>query len=200
VSAANNAARRTLPLEKPCEHCGTPFEPRGNGRRRFCSYACSVPEKTGTGRYVTPMQITCEWCGKARTITNWEYRSRLKHNGRVRFCSAQCFNSFRSTHERGEKSHMWQGGNAGFHGHEWGRIRKAALNRAGHRCERCKACDVRLHVHHKVPAKCFATKAEAHALSNLAVLCPTCHVKAENTWRKHRPPLMEIIHRHRVAG
>jgi 5-methylcytosine-specific restriction enzyme A len=50
------------------------------------------------------------------------------------------------------------------------RNRKAALARAGRRCERCSS-PLRLQVDHRIPVSQGGT----HDLANLQVLCVTCH-------------------------
>ena len=58
--------------------------------------------------------------------------------------------------------------------------RRAALDRAGWRCEQCERAG-RLEVHHKRPLH----KGGSHALDNLQVLCVSCHIELH---RVHRTP------------
>jgi hypothetical protein len=53
---------------------------------------------------------------------------------------------------------------------DWRTARDKALTRAGHRCSRCGATE-KLHVHHIKPV----SRGGTDALSNLTVLCATCH-------------------------
>jgi DEAD/DEAH box helicase domain-containing protein len=57
-------------------------------------------------------------------------------------------------------------------------VRKAALERDGHRCQVCGAGEP-LDVHHKQPLRSFRSYAEGNTLENLISLCPTCHRRAE---------------------
>jgi len=59
----------------------------------------------------------------------------------------------------------------------WKQARKAALAR-DRICQDCGTGDD-LHVHHIQPVKTFADPKDAHDLSNLVVLCETCHPKWE---------------------
>ena len=65
----------------------------------------------------------------------------------------------------------------------WKKLRAAALERAGHRCERCSvgADHAALDVHHR-------TNDAAHALdaAELEVLCRSCHVAEGHRLRKER--------------
>lgn len=54
--------------------------------------------------------------------------------------------------------------------------RKAALERAGHRCERCGKTRG-LHCHHKVRRSRAPGWAGLHKAGNLEVLCAACHRK-----------------------
>lgn len=55
----------------------------------------------------------------------------------------------------------------------WKEARKAALDAAGWRCERCHVPG-RLEVHHKISI--FEDFSLALTLSNLEVLCRSCHI------------------------
>lgn len=58
-----------------CEKCGTAFtHPRSQGKRRFCSLACS-------GNANTKTKLVCQWCGG-------DYVGRPQER---RFCSRPCF-------------------------------------------------------------------------------------------------------------
>jgi len=53
---------------------------------------------------------------------------------------------------------------------DWGRVRRAVLDRDGWRCRECGRA-ARLEVHHKRPLK----DGGSNALDNLATLCVRCH-------------------------
>ncbi|MBN1259857.1 MAG: DUF1998 domain-containing protein, partial [Anaerolineae bacterium] len=75
------------------------------------------------------------------------------------------------------------------YGPDWPTIRKAALERDGHRCRLCNAAATSGHpleVHHLTPVRTFLGQYPqsvalrlAHATDNLLTLCPTCHHKVE---------------------
>lgn len=75
------------------------------------------------------------------------------------------------------------------YGPSWPAARRAALARDRYACVHCGATGggpgavVRLHVHHVVPFRTFASARDANLLGNLATLCPTCHAAAERAVR-----------------
>jgi DEAD/DEAH box helicase domain-containing protein len=71
------------------------------------------------------------------------------------------------------------------YGPEWPRLRLAVRTRDGFRCRVCGAAENgREHdVHHKLPFRMFASRAEANRMDNLVTLCPACHRKAEQNVR-----------------
>jgi hypothetical protein len=96
----------------------------------------------------------------------------------------------------------------------WRRARKAALERAGHRCEKCgrteqqaRADGTHLEVHH-VDQGAGGVRAEHHDLSKLRVLCRTpCHTETfrrrPGERRTKQPTMAEIRERaaaRRAAG
>lgn len=75
---------------------------------------------------------------------------------------------------------------ANDYGPDWPRARAAALARDGHACRVCgtkAASGTRLHVHHVVPFRAFASAQEANRSDNLTTLCPSCHRRAEQSVR-----------------
>ncbi len=64
------------------------------------------------------------------------------------------------------------------YGSNWQQQRKLALDRDGHRCRTCGAEGL-LHVHHIRPFREYSDYRQANQLDNLAVLCPSCHRRAE---------------------
>lgn len=67
----------------------------------------------------------------------------------------------------------------------WNQQRALARARDGYRCQICGMPEgVREHdVHHIKPFRTFSDPVEAHQLSNLITLCPSCHHKAETAVR-----------------
>lgn len=74
---------------------------------------------------------------------------------------------------------------ANDYGVNWSQIREAVRKRDQFTCQVCGAKEVdRQHdVHHKIPFRAFASKAEANRLENLTTLCPSCHHKVEQNVR-----------------
>ena len=72
-------------------------------------------------------------------------------------------------------------GDANQYGPDWQKIRKAVLQRDGHKCALCGAPgqEANLHIHHKTPFRTFTNPIEANQPWNLVTLCPTCHRRAE---------------------
>ena len=66
--------------------------------------------------------------------------------------------------------------NTFMHSREWAAIRRAALERANHKCEWCKCewADFVLHVHHKT----YARFGGGELPDDLQVLCEVCHGEA----------------------
>ncbi|UYN90431.1 MAG: DEAD/DEAH box helicase [Anaerolineales bacterium] len=81
------------------------------------------------------------------------------------------------TVERLREQGLWTN-DANDYGPDWMAVRKAALERDGHRCQVCGAPEP-LDVHHKQPLRSFRSHEEGNRLENLVSLCPTCHRRAE---------------------
>lgn len=86
----------------------------------------------------------------------------------------------------GESNPNWKGGYSRRYGPGW----SIARERVRERDTVCRHCEhdgseVRLEVHHIVPVRAFRSDPErdlrdAHELSNLALLCRTCHLDVEH--------------------
>lgn len=74
-----------------------------------------------------------------------------------------------------------------YNSERWEKARKAALAR-DRVCQDCGSDDD-LHVHHIRPVRLFDDYDEAHDLSNLVVLCSSCHPKWEG--RRERPNTLD---------
>jgi hypothetical protein len=69
-----------------------------------------------------------------------------------------------------------------LNGPVWDKIRRSMLDRANYQCQRCRAQDVILQVHHKHYRKPFGQETP----EDLEVLCVTCHKHADTARkRKH---------------
>ncbi len=94
---------------------------------------------------------------------------------------AYAFAPGEATVERLRRAGAWNA-DANDYGPEWSRTRAAVLQRDGHACRVCgtrAASGTRLHVHHRVPFRAFASAREANRPENLTTLCPACHRRAE---------------------
>jgi hypothetical protein len=79
---------------------------------------------------------------------------------------------------------LWRGGGSSKYGAGWKRAKRLARERADGKCEHCHRTPEEsgfvLDVHHKIPVRYFNTPSDAHALSNLIVLCRRCHAITEH--------------------
>jgi transposase len=87
----------------------------------------------------------------------------------------------------GENHPYWKGGVDLDYKQGWRVIRKQALHRDQHRCQRCGMTEPEnraefskgLHVHHITPYREFEDDEKAHSLDNLITLCVDCHFNVE---------------------
>lgn len=152
----------------PCPICGRPKEKRA----KTCAFCA------GKGRGTAPrrnyVEKICKQCGLPFSIPLWRERQ-----GRGAFCSRDCKDQFQTT-LKGIKSPRWMGGVYSRRGIGWRTAREWALIRAQGKCEKCGK-ELQYHdygVHHKKAYRLFKTDAEANLMSNLIVLCRSCHAKA----------------------
>ncbi len=70
---------------------------------------------------------------------------------------------------------------ANDYGKDWKTISESVRERDNYRCQSCGRGDDNslLHVHHKIPFKCFTSVEKANDMDNLITLCPNCHRLAE---------------------
>ena len=71
------------------------------------------------------------------------------------------------------------------YGKNWNQQRNAARARDQFRCQFCGLNETSRahHVHHIQPFRTFTTAEAANKLENLVTLCPSCHIRAENSVR-----------------
>lgn len=87
---------------------------------------------------------------------------------------------------KGEKNPMYVAGESGYYGPEWSLARRQAKKR-DEVCQTCgaDATEGRLEVHHivrfnRVRQAEDADLSEGHDLSNIVLLCQSCHMRAEH--------------------
>ena len=80
---------------------------------------------------------------------------------------------------RGAKSWRWVGGTNAYRGEDWEQQRLKCLKRDNYTCRKCKRTDF-IGAHHIIPYR----KSKDNSLSNLITLCPRCHTKMENDYRR----------------
>lgn len=70
---------------------------------------------------------------------------------------------------------------ANDYGKDWKTISESVHKRDNYRCQSCGRGDDNslMHVHHKIPFKCFTSVEKANDMANLITLCPNCHRLAE---------------------
>lgn len=172
-----------------CKMCGKEFEAWVYRERKFCSRLCgnkNAARQPKPGLQKPDIHITkeCVVCGSSyQTTTHQEI---LRGSS---CCSVKCVAELNSRRMKREGNPNWKGGyvlpdHLIDYGSNWQRQRKKAQKRDGHRCQICgyKAWDstIILDVHHIVPFRLFdGNWKEANKLSNLIVLCRSCHRKVE---------------------
>lgn len=140
---------------------------RAGLRRNFCSKFCN-----GIADRVPTKVLPCAACG---VLIARELRKLSAHN----YCTRTCADRGKGLYWTGEKNHGWRGGLRLVRGSGWGLARRDALKRAGGVCERCgetEQCHLErygrsLEVHHVIPYRLSLD----NSLSNLRVLCLSCH-------------------------
>lgn len=181
---ANSAKRETI----ICVVCGKQFESWVYRKSTCCSRKCAskrsngVPKPTARKPEIHVIR-QCLICGKPYETTTHQIRLR----GSV-CCSKQCAHEYQSQYIRGDRHHAWKGGKTRFpnRGSNWGKQRKAALNRDNHTCQICgrkpKHGEKRVvAVHHIKPYREFnGDYITANELTNLITLCRRCHVNVED--------------------
>lgn len=146
------------------------------------SVTCAPRRRPTDGR----VEVTCAHCASEISVV----RSRAEANERL-FCDRACYRMDlaerrqRAATWEGEDNPQWRGGVdvSGHYGPDWKRARRAALERDGYTCQRCRVSidelDRPMEVHHVRPIRTFGNPSDAHALDNLVTLCRRCHRAVE---------------------
>jgi len=192
-------------VEVECHNCGEAFYKKParikRSERLYCSVECKNEWRVGefTGENATnwkdaTRELECSQCG----VQFRRYESRITSENA--FCSRECLDEWNTRTGRGGKWSV-------SHGLLWEQQRKRAFKRDSHECQDCgmsnaehqKKHSTSLHVHHKKPARLFGDAENAHQLSNLVVLCNSCHKKRETEIEKkyekrgEQPTLLGVL-------
>lgn len=165
-----------------CRRCGRAFEDYPSDKDGVYCPEC-VEAADGllpTAESSTPtVEVRCEYCDS----TLERHPSRVESGSYGEFCDLDCYGQWLSENVVGESHHQWQGGTFPY-GSSWWSVRRAALERDDHECQRCGAGTVELgrkpDVHHVVPVRSFDDPADAHRLDNVVCLCRSCHRLVED--------------------
>lgn len=165
-----------MKIERNCARCGARFLVHASrakyGRGVHCSRECQYAAKRERPKAI--VQRTCIGCGETFTLE----RAKMKRRGGGKFCTRAC----RDKHWVGAVTPNYQGGSQAHRGPHWNRIKRAIRRRDGC-CTVCGATE-RLHVHHVVPFRMFASHEQANHPDNLVTLCDVHHrqVEARHKW------------------
>lgn len=164
-----------------CSLCGNEFSYYPSDKPGiYCSDCVDRGEnldELGIDRYER-RTVECEQCGESVALLP----SRLDRD-RGRFCSPECLYEWMARNMTGADHPAWKDGETEYRA-PWQRTRREALDRDNHTCQICgthgSELDTEPHVHHIEPVRSFDDSADAHTLSNLVTLCPTCHPRVEH--------------------
>lgn len=127
--------------------------------------------------YPARVFINCVICKKEIEI----HRSSI---GKVSTCSRECMCKYRSTYQKGDKSHRWLGGRSSKdhilrNSKEYSDWRASVFIRDGYSCVICLKVGGRLCADHIKPWALYP--ALRFEISNGRTLCRECHSKQETT-------------------
>lgn len=186
-----------------CDYCGEEVQKQPhqleNNDHHFCSRECMgawrSEHKAGENAAAWRggnVEVACAQCGETMRKKPADAEQYDHH-----FCSLECKGAWQSDHKTGENAPRWRGGSPNHYGPSWRRQRRAALSRADAACELCGLTREQhrtlhgrdLEVHHKVPFRVFGVEhhAQANALSNLVVVCRSCHHQIEPVSQRRAP-------------
>lgn len=181
-SILRGAGRRYL-LPRPCAYCREMFAPR-NESDKFCSQSCyGLSKKGAPASYIPPKTPRIEFaCPGCETI-HLKLPSRV--NGNIAFCSRECYLRFR---QRGNLGGMASSRrkNAFYLSTTWERLRRAIKRRDDFTCQCCQRifspASGGMAVHHIRPRHLSEDATTtlhpvADAMTNLVLLCWSCHQK-----------------------
>lgn len=140
-----------------CRRCGAPCP-----HRRYC-------QECTPRNFSKAIQYTCQHCGKP--VTGYKQHPRVS-------CSRQCYGVLVAQRQKGEKSHLWQGGKTSeatlLRGsREYKAWRTGVFTRDNWTCQMCQQRGGKLAAHHIIE---FAKRRElALVVENGITLCWPCH-------------------------
>lgn len=171
-----------------CDICGKEFdrEKCKIGENNFCSSDCRASWIRESGilrgenhpNHSPKTDIECETCGEV-------FEVKPSYGHRARFCSVDCYGSWRSKNMQGEDNPRYTGYVESYRPGFTFRLKEEIRERDESQCVCCgmsqdehlEICDKRLHVHHIQPYHTFDNPRDAHFDSNLITLCYQCHSK-----------------------
>lgn len=152
-----------------CNWCGDDFEAHPSQDRRFCSQSCADAWR-GELLSEEPDEKLCEWC-------NEDFETSEDR----RFCCPQCYHDWRGSDEsnwnEGEKHYRWREDSPDY-GDDWQEMRQKVLQR-DECCQVCETSTGLLDVHHTTPRHEYNDVSNSNKMTNLIVLCRSCHMKVE---------------------
>lgn len=180
-SGEQNGNYRDAKDTTDCDRCGTSFEfYPSNKDGIYCSDCVNkadglLPtEDTSMAR----IEVPCEHCGS----TLERHPSRVEAASYGEFCDLDCYGDWLAENVVGSAHHQWKGGTIRY-GSSWWQIRRAALHRDNHECQRCgdgiSEIGRKPDVHHIDPVREFNNPEDAHRMDNVVTLCRSCHRRVE---------------------
>jgi hypothetical protein len=159
-----------------CERCGEEFDYYPSDRDGVYCPDCVEEADEFLGTHyadvhdIEPVSRTCEFCAEDFQILPCFLRL-----GGWRLCSDDCQTKW--------MSEQW-GDDEAVYNSKWRPVRRAALDRDERTCQHCGKHKSEIgqepDVHHITPVREFDDPQDAHKLSNVVSLCPSCHGLAEH--------------------
>ena len=161
---------------QPCPKCGRAMSTKS----KTCCYCAG--KGSGSKARRDYVEIVCLGCNNLFSIPRWRVKQ-----GRGKCCSRECVNKYQKTLV-GVKSPRWKGGTSPRFGSKstaWKVMRLWALERAKHKCNKCKKKIKGFDAipHHKKPYSKCENVEEAFGPDNIKILCRSCHSKLERLGR-----------------
>lgn len=173
-----------------CRLCGSGFSYYPSDKEGVYCPECVAESDEFLGtpsfevRDVERIETRCDNCDTSMTVLASDRR-----RGGGKYCSVECYGEWLSENVVGESHHQWEGGPIEY-GRRWWAIRRQALERDEHTCQRCGKTRGDLgqepDIHHLEPVRSFNNPQDAHTLENVTCLCRSCHRIVEHDRAKLR--------------